>query len=406
MQAVVARARERLGANGQRTILFLDEIHRFNKAQQDALLPVVESGLVTLDRRDDREPLPRRDRRAPLALPAVRVPAARRPVRSSACSSAARSVARRRRCPTTAARGALLAAAGGDARSLLVALEVAHEHALSRRASPTRGRRTWPRPSSAGPSCYDKRGDRHYDTISAFIKSVRGSDPDAALYYLASMLEGGEDLLFIVPPARDPRERGHRQRRSRTRSRWPSPAPQAVQMIGLPEGRIALGADDRLPGARAEVERELRRDRTRRSRRCASAATRDRPRPLRDASYRGAERARARASATAIRTTIPTATSRRSTCPTDLVGTRFYEPTDHGPRRRCGAARRAAPRRRRAVASPAGSTKPEAVLACQHPLGLCTSVGGFQRGRREWSEAERTPLPQHPRASLPNPRQR
>ena len=74
VQAVIARARERLGAHGRRTVLFLDEIHRFNKAQQDALLPVVESGPRDADRRHDREPLPRDDRRARLALPPVRVP--------------------------------------------------------------------------------------------------------------------------------------------------------------------------------------------------------------------------------------------------------------------------------------------------------------------------------------------
>ncbi|HTX33255.1 MAG TPA: replication-associated recombination protein A [Solirubrobacteraceae bacterium] len=196
VRAVIERARERLSGTGRRTILFLDEIHRFNKAQQDALLPAVEEGLVTLIGATTENPyfevnsaLLSRARvyeLEPLTSAHVRVLLDRAVARGE-CAPAGQ--------VGPAALEFLAERSGGDARIALNALELAceiagagatvelpqAEEALQQRAL-----------------LYDKQADRHYDTISAWIKATRGSDPDASLYYLAVMLEGGEDPRFIV----------------------------------------------------------------------------------------------------------------------------------------------------------------------------------------------------------------
>jgi putative ATPase len=197
VRAVIERARQRLsGMGGKRTILFLDEIHRFNKAQQDALLPAVEEGLITLIGATTENPyfevnsaLLSRARvyeLDPLSADHVRV-LLDRAVAHGECSPAER--------VEPEALAFLAERSGGDARIALNALELAcetagagetvtlahAEDALQQRAL-----------------LYDKQADRHYDTISAWIKATRGSDPDASLYYLAVMLEGGEDPRFIV----------------------------------------------------------------------------------------------------------------------------------------------------------------------------------------------------------------
>jgi putative ATPase len=196
VRGVIERARQRLSAGGRRTIFFLDEIHRFNKAQQDALLPAVEEGLVTLIGATTENPyfevnsaLLSRARvyeLEPLTPAQVRV-LLERAVERGECGPASRI--------DPSVLEFLSERAGGDARTALNALELACqtpgadaavtlEHAqdaLQRRAL-----------------LYDRQADRHYDTISAWIKATRGSDPDASLYYLAVMLEGGEDPRFIV----------------------------------------------------------------------------------------------------------------------------------------------------------------------------------------------------------------
>ena len=196
VRGVIERARERLASSDRRTIFFLDEIHRFNKAQQDALLPAVEEGLVTLIGATTENPyfevnsaLLSRSRiyeLEPLSSAHVRV-LLDRAVALGECGPGDR--------VQIDALEFLAARSGGDARTALNALELACqtagadgpvtlEHAqdaLQRRAL-----------------LYDRQADRHYDTISAWIKATRGSDPDASLYYLAVMLEGGEDPRFIV----------------------------------------------------------------------------------------------------------------------------------------------------------------------------------------------------------------
>jgi putative ATPase len=192
VRAVLARARERrLGE--RETIFFLDEIHRFNKAQQDALLPAVEEGLVTLIGATTENPsfevnraLISRTRLyelSELTEDDVLV-LLRRALEHGECGEAQ---------VDQAALEMLAARASGDARTALSALELSCETAdgsvTIEHAEDALQRRI---------VHYDKKADSHYDTISAWIKATRGSDPDASLYYLAVMLEGGEDPRFIA----------------------------------------------------------------------------------------------------------------------------------------------------------------------------------------------------------------
>ncbi|MEA2288788.1 MAG: putative ATPase, partial [Solirubrobacteraceae bacterium] len=195
VRQVLERAAHRRQGTGEPTIFFLDEIHRFNKAQQDALLPAVEEGLVTLIGATTENPYFEVNA-ALLSRSQVYELQALAP---GDVEVLLRRALERDECGDHAVGEDvvtfLAARAGGDARTALAALELAcetvapgepislehAEDALQRRAL-----------------TYDKTGDRHYDTISAWIKSTRGSDPDASLYYLAVMLEGGVDARFIA----------------------------------------------------------------------------------------------------------------------------------------------------------------------------------------------------------------
>jgi len=193
VREVLKTGRERLGAQGQRTILFLDEIHRFNKAQQDALLPAVEEGTVTLigattenpyfevnsallSRSQIYELVPLMDQEL-----ATIVRRGAEALETQVPEELVELIARR---------------AGGDARNALNILELASQTAtvqgqaldVSHVEDASRKR----------PLVYDKGGDAHYDFASAFIKSMRASDPDASVYYLAAMLAGGEDPRFVA----------------------------------------------------------------------------------------------------------------------------------------------------------------------------------------------------------------
>jgi putative ATPase len=198
VRAVIQRADERRRAADQPTIFFLDEIHRFNKAQQDALLPAVEEGLITLIGATTENPY----------FEVISALLSRcqiyefRPLGDEQIEQLVRrALSVKRGIPdppkvSPEAIEVLVARSGGDARIALGALEraaqtardgkgevnvAAVEDALQRKAL-----------------LYDREGDRHYDYISAWIKATRGSDPDASLYYLAVMLEGGEDPRFIA----------------------------------------------------------------------------------------------------------------------------------------------------------------------------------------------------------------
>jgi putative ATPase len=193
VREVLARARERLGSTGQRTILFLDEIHRFNKAQQDALLPAVEEGLVTLIGATTENPYFEVNSALLSRTQVYELEPLSREELAVVVRSGAQGL------PTTLADelvDLIGTRAGGDARNALNILELAWQTAqgtgeeLSERHVEDAARKR--------PLVYDKGGDAHYDFISAFIKSMRGSDPDASVYYLAAMLESGEDARYIA----------------------------------------------------------------------------------------------------------------------------------------------------------------------------------------------------------------
>jgi putative ATPase len=193
VRAVIARATERLGGNGLRTILFIDEIHRFNKAQQDSVLHAVEDGLVTLIGATTENPYFEVNS-ALLSRCTV--------VELYALSEGELGVIVGRGAEALEAELAdqlvqLIAnRAGGDARGALQILELAHETASAEGAAITEEHVL--DAARKRPLLYDRKGDQHYDFVSAFIKSLRGGDADAAVYYLAAMLETGEDPRFIA----------------------------------------------------------------------------------------------------------------------------------------------------------------------------------------------------------------
>jgi putative ATPase len=229
VRGVLQRARDRLGGHGQRTILFLDEIHRFNKAQQDALLPAVEEGLVTLIGATTENPYfevnsALLSRVQLYQLQTLEIADLERVVERG---EEALGISVPRELRTLIARRA-----GGDARSALNILELAaHSDPVTEEAIEDAARKR--------PVVYDRTGDAHYDFTSAFIKSMRASDPDAAVYYLAAMLEGGEDPRFvarrmIVLASEDI---GNADPQALVVA---VAAAQALEHVGLPEARLNL----------------------------------------------------------------------------------------------------------------------------------------------------------------------
>jgi putative ATPase len=203
LRELIAEAQERLGMYGQGTVLFIDEIHRWNKAQQDGLLPFVEDGTVVLIGSTTENPFfslvnPLLSRSRVFQL----VPLDEEQVihiLEQALKDKERGLGNLPIRLTDDAAAHLARIAGGDARSALNALELA-----AQTTPPDPGGTILIDLPVAEESIqqravrYDRSGDEHYDTISAFIKSVRGSDPDAALYWMAKMLHAGEDPRFIL----------------------------------------------------------------------------------------------------------------------------------------------------------------------------------------------------------------
>jgi putative ATPase len=230
---VLARARERLGASGRRTILFLDEIHRFNKAQQDALLPGVEEGLVTLIGATTENPYFELNS---ALLSRVQIFELEPLGEDELVEVVRRGVGALGAEPLAPELEALIARrAGGDARSALSILELAVETAggapVTEEQVDDAARKR--------PLIYDRAGDAHYDFISAWIKSTRACDVQASIYYLAAMLEGGEDPRFvarrmIVLASEDV---GNADPQALLIA---VAAAQAVEHVGLPEARLNL----------------------------------------------------------------------------------------------------------------------------------------------------------------------
>ena len=244
LRRVAAEAKERLGMYGTRTVLFIDEIHRFNKAQQDVVLPHVEDGTLVLIGATTENPSfevvsPLLSRARVYALKALMDEHVKEIVLKAAADEDKGLGLLNVRFDDDAL-DELVTLANGDARSALNALEMV--------ASAT------PKDESGGrlitseivedamqqrSLLYDKSGDQHYDTISAFIKSIRGSDPDAAVYYLARMIESGETPLFI---ARRLVILASEDIGMADPNALPIAvaAQQAVHFLGMPEGRIPL----------------------------------------------------------------------------------------------------------------------------------------------------------------------
>jgi putative ATPase len=197
---VLERAKHRLGERGQGTILFLDEVHRFSKSQQDALLPGVETGLITLIGATTENPFfevnpPLLSRSTLFRLNALDQDAARALLEKGLRAEGA--------AADEDALAHLAGHANGDGRHVLTSLEVAVAIARARAAASADGDgepvvNLADAEAALGTKALRYGRDEHYDVISAFIKSMRGSDPDAALYWLARMLEAGEDARFIA----------------------------------------------------------------------------------------------------------------------------------------------------------------------------------------------------------------
>ncbi|MFP6634541.1 MAG: replication-associated recombination protein A, partial [Dehalococcoidia bacterium] len=243
LRRIVSEARDRQGLHRQRTILFVDEIHRFNKAQQDVILPHVEDGTVTFIGATTENPsfevnAPLLSRCRVFALQNLTPEEAEKIIRS-ALADDQRGLGELGLELEQPALEHLIDIANGDARVALNALETAAFATGVVEGATTIDLATISDALQRRSPLYDKAGEGHYDTISAFIKSVRGSSPDGALYWLARMIESGEDPLFIsrrlvILAAEDI---GLAQPEALAIA---VAAQQAVHFLGMPEARIPL----------------------------------------------------------------------------------------------------------------------------------------------------------------------
>ena len=253
VRATIAEAQESLNLHGARTVLFLDEIHRFNKAQQDALLPHVEDGTVTLVGATTENPYFEVNSALLSRMRVWRLEALTDDDIGHVVRRALADTEQGLAGPLGPSGGVslseeafdhLVSLAGGDARSALNVLEGATALAEDEAIRDTEGRVS-PRLEDIEAAAqqrvlgYDRAGDGHFDTVSAFIKSLRGNDPDAALYWLAAMIAAGEDPKFIarrliISASEDV---GNADPRALSVA---IAAGQALDWIGLPEAQYAL----------------------------------------------------------------------------------------------------------------------------------------------------------------------
>jgi putative ATPase len=283
VRETIARGRERLGAAGVRTILFLDEIHRFNKAQQDALLPAVEEGILTLIGATTENPYFEVNS---ALLSRVQLYELEPLTEEDLTTIVRRGVDALEAALADDIVALIVRRSGGDARNALNILELSVQT-----ARPEGGPVTEEHVEDAArkrPLVYDKGGDAHYDFISAFIKSMRGSDPDASLYYLAAMLEGGEDARYIARRmiVLASEDIGNADPRA---LQVAVAAAQAVEHVGLPEAQLNLAQAAiylaRAPKSNAVIAalREAQQD-------VREHGHLRPPAPLRDAHYYGAKK--------------------------------------------------------------------------------------------------------------------
>ncbi len=315
VRAVIKEAREQLRVTGKQTVLFVDEVHRFSKSQQDALLPAVENSWVILVAATTENPSfsivsPLLSRSLLLTLNPLNSEDVKQLLRRALSDE------RGLKGKVTADEEVLTRLAdlgGADGRKALPLREAAAEGALSagRRALTTED---IARAADSAVVKYDR--DDHYDVISAFIKSMRGSDVDATLHYLARMIEGGEDPRFIA-----------RRIMICASEDVGMAAAQAVQMIGMPEGRIILAqaavAVSTAPKSNASylgIEAAIKDVRAGKS----DAV----PAPLRDSHYPGASDLGV--SGYKYAHDYPHHIVKQTYLPASLVGTQYYHPTDNG----------------------------------------------------------------------------
>ncbi|MBD5787558.1 replication-associated recombination protein A [Cellulosimicrobium terreum] len=352
VRAVVEDARRRLATSGEETVLFIDEVHRFSKSQQDALLPSVENRWVTLVAATTENPSfsvnsPLLSRSLLLTLQPLTEDDVRSLVR--------RAVDDDRGLGgivtlTDEAEEHLVRLAGGDARKALTVLEAAAGAALSdtdqlppaddgtatasedddpaaNRGAVIVGLETVERAVDVAAVRYDRDGDQHYDVVSAFIKSMRGSDVDAALHYLARMIAAGEDPRFIarrivIAAAEDVGMADPSALQTAVA------AAQAVQLIGMPEGRIVLAeAVVHLATAPKSNAAYLGIDAALADVRAGRAGSV--PPHLRDAHYPGAKQL-GHGAGYRYAHDAPHAVAPQQYLPDPLVGSRYYEPSDRG----------------------------------------------------------------------------
>ena len=332
VRAVIDGARRELGTSGRGTVLFVDEVHRFSKTQQDALLPAVENGWVTLVAATTENPS--FSVVAPLLSRSLLVTL--RPLDDADVRTVLeRAVADPRGLGGTALKvtddafDQLTRLSAGDARWGLTALEAAAAGALQAGAD-TVDAADVERAVDRAAVRYDRDGDQHYDVTSALIKSIRGSDVDASLHYLARMVEAGEDPRFIARRLvilasediglADP-----------TALPTAVAAHQAVQLVGLPEGRLPL--------AQAVIALALapKSNAVTSAIGAATADVRDGrigpvPAALRDAHYAGASRL-GHGAGYAYAHDSPRAVATQQYPPDVVVGRDYYHPTDRGAER-------------------------------------------------------------------------
>jgi putative ATPase len=326
VRAAIEAARRRLGMTGQQTLLFIDEVHRFNKAQQDALLPAVENRWVSFIGATTENPFfsvvgPLLSRSLLLTLEPLS--------EDDIVTVVERALTSPRGLGGTvtlddAAREHLVRLAGGDARRALTYLESA---ALGLASGGVIDVPTLERAVDRAAVRYDRDGDQHYDVISAFIKSIRGSDADAALHYLARMIEAGEDPRFIARRLivhasediglADP-----------TALQAAVAAAHAVEFVGLPEARINLAQAvihlSLAPKSNAVIK-------------AIGAADADVkaglagpvPAHLRDAHYAGAQNI-GHGRGYEYPHDNPEGIVRQDYAPENIAGRRYYQPTQHG----------------------------------------------------------------------------
>jgi putative ATPase len=333
VRSVIEAARERL-RDGVPTVLFIDEVHRFSKTQQDALLAAVENRTVLLVAATTENPS--FSVVSPLLSRSLLVQ-----LKPLAPEDIATLLQRAvdddrgyggRVTLTQEARDQLTALAAGDARRALTYLEAAAETVEDGDGEVTLD--VVRASTDRAVARYDRDGDQHYDVTSAFIKSIRGSDPDAALHYLARMIDAGEDPRFIarrlvVHAAEDIGMADPQALQTAVA------AHQAVSFIGMPEGRIPLAEATVYLATAAKSNAVITGiDAALADVRSGRGATV--PAHLRDGHYSGAE---SLGNAVGYRYPHddPRGVLRQDYLPADLAGARYYNPTDHGRERQVGA---------------------------------------------------------------------